>query len=249
MKPVYEDGKPKKSASLNETRAANAQVPQWVSCCDNGLGKWAGYVAYPTWYVYDVDVSFHAPCIPSSWTTNFTDSSHWSGVAGLDSWIFQSGTESDTDWLGRPVYYAFVENTNPNGNGPGTGENYTFSIHCGDNMYSFNEIDQSGGYTPYMYIEDVTSGNYSAHEYGQGNTQDTFECISEKSNDRNGLADFNYVAFIGCEAADRSSNWSYLTGNFKVEEFVPHDSAGNQLMSVSGLGGGTDFDTYWDRST
>lgn len=168
MKPVYEDGKPKQSASLNRVGKANAQTPHWISCCDNGEGRWGGYVAYPNWYVYQVALYFNAPCIPSSWTTNNTDSSHWSGISGVTSYVVQSGTDSDTDWLGRPNYFAFVENTNPNSNGPGTGENYTFSVNCGDNMYSYNEIDQSNGNTPYMLIEDLTSGIYSSHSYGQG---------------------------------------------------------------------------------
>lgn len=101
-----------------------------------------------------------------------------------------------------------------------------------------------------MYVQDYTKGQYSLQTYGPTTPQGNWECITEKNNGTNPLANFGTMTFTGCDGLNGGNNyWYSLIGSGNVQCYVPVNGSGQFLMDVSGISNGDTFSVRWLRGS
>jgi len=231
--------------SVSHHSIRNTRLPSASS--NESLPNWAGYIAIDGGY-QEAFGFWNVPCLTLLLKTGYSNS--WIGLGGdlLDGGgnLVQAESESDEyrDGFGRflPQYYAWYEDY------PNQGvEQRLFDVLCGDQMYA--DIYQYSS-PAHMVVEDTTSGAYSDKTNTNLSNDSTAEWIVERPGTNNtlpGLADFNYVAFQGCKAAQNGAYVSLINLPHNYSDMSGNDGA--TVLATSGVlsvgSNGTNFNVNW----
>lgn len=205
--------------------------------------NWSGYEPNGDGGYPFAEFTWTVPCIASGSPSG--DSSVWVGLGGDGNKnLVQTGSEQAVSYfLGIPfyTYQVWVENladpNNPN-------EQVVFGVNCGDSMYAYVFIPNL------MYIQDVTTGNYSFQAFGPAANTSTAEFIVERPTQGNGtlypLDDFQSVTAQGCYVVSNNLGLLRLDQTTYNQITMVNSDGSANLDSISSVNGGLDgFTATW----